>query len=118
RRSQIGKQADALMLVALLDREFELDQQRRNFDYYEPRCGHGSSLSASVHALVAARAGKTGKAQDYFRQTAAIDLKNTFVNGAGGLHMAALGGLWQTAVFGFGGLQARDGRLFFTPALP
>jgi kojibiose phosphorylase len=30
-------------------------------------------------------------------------------NAAGGVHMGALGGLWQAAVFGFAGLRLTDG---------
>jgi kojibiose phosphorylase len=40
----------------------------------------------------------------YFRLTAAIDLANRMGNAAGGVHAAALGGLWQAVVFGFAGL--------------
>jgi len=39
------------------------------------------------------------------RVTAAIDLADTHVANAGGMRIAALGGLWQMAVFGFAGLS-------------
>ena len=39
-------------------------------------------------------------------------------NAAGGLHMAALGGLWQTAVFGFAGLHLTDEGPALAPHLP
>ena len=45
-------------------------------------------------------------AQTYFRQAAEIDLANNMGNAAGGVHMGALGGLWQAAVFGAAGLRA------------
>jgi kojibiose phosphorylase len=76
-----------------------------NVAYYEPRTGHGSSLSPCIHASIAARQGDTELALAYFRQTAAIDLANNMGNAAGGVHAAALGGLWQAAVFGFAGLE-------------
>ena len=79
-----------------------------NFHYYEPRCGHGSSLSRAMHGLVAARLGYSEMALRYFRQTAAIDLADTHVAIDGGVHIAALGGVWLTAVFGFAGLSLRS----------
>jgi trehalose/maltose hydrolase-like predicted phosphorylase/nucleotide-binding universal stress UspA family protein len=51
-RSKIIKQADVVMLVYLLWERLPLDVRRANFEYYEPRCGHGSSLSPAIHALV------------------------------------------------------------------
>ena len=39
---------------------------RDNFHYYEPRCGHGSSLSPAMHGLVAARLGQSEMALRYF----------------------------------------------------
>jgi trehalose/maltose hydrolase-like predicted phosphorylase len=82
------------------------------------RCGHGSSLSRGTHALVAARLGEVDLAERYFHETAAIDLEDTTGTGAGGVHMAALGGLWQAAVFGFAGLGLREDGLDLDPRLP
>ena len=56
-RSQVVKQADVVALLALLPDEFPGAMARANFRHYEPRCAHGSSLSAGMHALVAARLG-------------------------------------------------------------
>lgn len=118
RRSQVIKQADVLMLLALLRDDYSREMLEANFRYYEPRCGHGSSLSPAVHALVAARLGKIELATKYFRQTAAIDLDDTMGNAAAGVHIAALGGLWQTAVLGFAGFNPGARELRFTPNLP
>jgi trehalose/maltose hydrolase-like predicted phosphorylase len=118
RRSQVIKQADVLMLMALLPDVFPQAVQERNFDYYEPRCGHGSSLSPPIYCLVAARLGRIEVAERYFQETAAIDLNDSMGNSAAGLHMGALGGLSQAAVFGFGGLRFRQDGLAFTPHLP
>ncbi len=107
RQSQVIKQADVVMLLALLPDRFDRRVREANFRFYEPRCGHGSSLSRGAHALVAARLGEVDLAERYFRETAAIDLEDTTGTGAGGVHMAALGGLWQAAVFGFAGLGLR-----------
>jgi trehalose/maltose hydrolase-like predicted phosphorylase len=117
-RSQIVKQADVVALLALLPEEFPADAGARNFGYYEPRCGQGSSLSRSMHGLAAARLGDAERALRFFQETAAIDLADTHVAIAGGVHIAALGGLWQMAVFGFAGLSLRGDGLAFEPRLP
>ena len=104
-RSKIIKQPDVVMLVYLLWERMAPEVRKANFEYYEPRCGHGSSLSPAIHALVAARLGDTALAELYFRQAAEIDLADSMGNAASGIHAAALGGLWQAAVFGFAGLR-------------
>ena len=104
-RSKVIKQPDVLMLVHLLWDRLPAHVRKANYDYYEPRCGHGSSLSPAIHAVVAARLGDTTRAEHYFGQAAEIDLADTMGNAAGGIHAAALGALWQAAVFGFAGLE-------------
>jgi trehalose/maltose hydrolase-like predicted phosphorylase/hydroxymethylpyrimidine pyrophosphatase-like HAD family hydrolase len=104
-RSKVVKQADVLMLLYLLWDQFPFEIHEANFRYYERRTGHGSSLSPPIHAAIAARLGHTELAQRYFRQTAEIDLANNMGNAAGGVHVGALGGLWQAVVFGFAGLE-------------
>ena len=54
---------------------------------------------------MAARLGDTALAERYFRQAAEIDLADNMGNAAGGIHAAALGGLWQAVVLGFAGLH-------------
>lgn len=109
-RSKIIKQPDVVMLVHLLWDRLSPQVRKVNFDYYEPRCGHGSSLSPAIHALVAARLGDMARAERYFRQAAEIDLADNMRNAAGGIHAGALGGLWQAVVFGFAGLRiGKDG---------
>jgi kojibiose phosphorylase len=104
-RSKIIKQPDVVMLIHLLWDRMPPHVRKANFEYYEPRCGHGSSLSPAIHALVAARLGDTALAERYFRQAAEIDLNDSMGSAAGGIHAAALGGLWQAAVLGFAGLH-------------
>lgn len=116
--SKVVKQADTVMALYLLWERFPAEVREANFRYYEPRTGHGSSLSPSIHALVAARLGDVPLAAKYFRQAAQIDLANNMGNAAGGVHAAALGGLWQAAVFGFAGLEVHDDGLSLTPHLP
>jgi len=117
-KTKIIKQPDVVMLVYLLWDRLPAEVRKANFEYYEPRCGHGSSLSPAIHAVVAARLGNMALAEHYFRQTAEIDLANNMGNSAAGVHMAALGGLWQSAVFGFAGLHLGESEPRFQPNLP
>uniref|UniRef100_UPI003F4F4792 glycoside hydrolase family 65 protein n=1 Tax=Caballeronia sp. LjRoot34 TaxID=3342325 RepID=UPI003F4F4792 len=117
-RSQVVKQADVVALLALLPDEFPGDSAMRNFDYYTPRCGHGSSLSFAMHGIVAARLGNTEAALDFFHNTSAIDLDDSHPTMDGGVHIASLGGLWMMAVFGFAGLSLGGDHLALNPNLP
>jgi kojibiose phosphorylase len=108
-RSQVVKQADVVQLSALLWDELSPAVRMANFLYYEPRTGHGSSLSPGIHALVAARLGLLDVAARYLEMTAAIDLGNNMGNSAGGVHAAGMGSFWQAVVFGVAGVRlARD----------
>ncbi|HEX3406882.1 MAG TPA: HAD-IA family hydrolase, partial [Caulobacteraceae bacterium] len=99
-RTPIIKQPDVLMLIWLFWDEFPPEVREANFRFYEPRCAQGSSLSPCIHALLAARLGDMKLAEQYFRQSSEIDLSDNRGDAAGGVHAAALGGLWQAAVFG------------------
>ncbi len=118
RRSQVSKQADVVMLLHLLWDRFSPQVREANFRYYEARCGHGSSLSPVVHAMVAARLGDVSLADRYFEQAAAIDFDDAMGNAALGMHIGALAGLWQVAVFGYAGMALREDGLAFEPRLP
>ena len=117
-KSQVVKQADVVALLALSPEEFPGSSGEANFHYYEPRCGHGSSLSPSMHGLVAARLGHSEMALAYFRQSAAIDLSDTHAAIDGGVHIGALGGNWMLAMFGFAGLSLRSDGISLDPKLP
>ena len=117
RRSKAIKQADVVALSVLLWEKWPFAVHEANFRYYEPRTGHGSSLSPALHALVATRLNDRTLAQAYFRQAAEIDLANNMGNAAGGVHMGALGALWQAAVFGVAGLRVRENGIVLDPHL-
>jgi trehalose/maltose hydrolase-like predicted phosphorylase len=117
RRSKAIKQADVVALSALLWEKWPVAVHETNFRYYEPRTTHGSSLSPAVHALVAARLGNGAVAKGYFDQAAEIDLANNMGNAAAGVHMGALGGLWQATVFGVAGLRVLGDGIAIDPHL-
>jgi kojibiose phosphorylase len=118
RRAQVVKQADVLMLIHMLGELMSDDVAAANYSYYEPRTSHGSSLSAPIHAAVAARLGRLDEALSYLRMAAAVDLGNGMGNAAQGVHMAAMGGLWQAAVMGFGGVRPGGAVLRLDPKPP
>lgn len=122
--TQVLKQADLLQLFVLLDDRFSTEVMRANFDYYEPLTEHGSSLSPSVHSIVAAWADYKDEAYEYFLEGATIDMYNAskkVMSGGsflGGIHTAAAGGVWQMIVKGFAGFKIVKDVLHFRPALP
>jgi trehalose/maltose hydrolase-like predicted phosphorylase len=113
----VVKQADVVALLALLPEEFPGALAELNFRHYEPRCAHGSSLSAGFHALTAARLGDSDTALRYLREAAALDLDPDPTT-AGGVRMAGLGGVWQAVVLGFAGLDLMGDTLGINPTLP
>ncbi|WP_438434831.1 glycoside hydrolase family 65 protein [Gorillibacterium sp. sgz500922] len=121
--TQILKQADTVLLLHLFRDRFPREVIRANWEYYEPRTEHGSSLSACIYAMVAADIGLPDWGYPYFMKTATIDLtgeSKTYVGDLyiGGVHSAANGGAWMAAIFGFAGLSVEAGRIRLKPALP
>lgn len=102
---KIIKQADVLMLPHLFPDAFPHDVVAANYHYYEPITDHGSSLSPSIHAAVAARLGLNEDAERYWRQSLWLDLSNVMGNNVLGVHAACMGGTWQALVFGFLGIR-------------
>ncbi|MBI5961103.1 MAG: glycoside hydrolase family 65 protein [Chloroflexi bacterium] len=116
---RIIKQADVVMLIALLGEELApREVLLNNWNTYYPLCDHGSSLSPAVHAWVAARLGFDQLAWELFRHAAGIDLEDNKGNSRDGIHGAACGGLWQAIVFGFAGLRLSENGPILDPRLP
>lgn len=118
---QITKQADVMILLYLLEQVgggFSDEEKRANFDYYEPRTTHDSSLSLSTHVIMANDIGREELAYSLFRKAAEIDLGPYMHSSDHGIHAASLGGIWQAAVFGFAGVRLVEGKLRINPRLP
>jgi beta-phosphoglucomutase len=113
-RHQVIKQASVVLAHAMTE-DGSRAQQRRDFDYYESRTTHDSTLSASSHSIVAAYIGRTSDAYHFLRECVFVDLHNLHGNVAHGLHMASMAGGWQALAWGFAGLSIRDGGLAFVP---
>ncbi|MNL32415.1 Nigerose phosphorylase [compost metagenome] len=121
--TQIIKQADVVLMLHLFKEAFPAQVKKANWEYYEPRTEHGSSLSPCVYALVASDIGAPDWAYPYFMRTATIDLtgeSKQYVGDLyiGGTHPAANGGAWMAAVLGFAGLSYENGVLHIRPQLP
>ena len=121
--TQIIKQADVALLLSLFDNEYPLSVLKSNFDYYEPRTEHGSSLSPCVYSLLACDIGDSERGYSFFRKTAGIDITGKSKQFAGlvyigGTHPGASGGAWLSVVRGFCGFRIRNGEITIKPCLP
>lgn len=112
------KQPDVVMAMYLLPDDFDLETKRSNYEFYEARTLHKSSLSPSIHAIMGIEVGDTSRAEQYFARSALVDLTDNQGNTAEGMHIASAGGTWQTLVCGFGGLRVVHGQPSFNPWLP
>ena len=117
-RTQLLRQGDVVVAHILLGHRFTENQIRRDFEFYEPKTTHDSSLSFCHHSIVAARLGKLEMALDYFLRTARLDLDDLHGNTWMGVHTACLAGAWQCVALGFGGLRWYEGELSLDPKLP
>jgi maltose phosphorylase len=79
---------------------------------------HESSLSASIHAILAAELGKSEKAVELYARTARLDLDNYNNDTADGLHITSMSGGWLAIVQGFAGMRYDHNELRFKPFLP
>jgi len=117
-RSCFIKQADVLQGFYFLEDRFDIDTLRRNFDFYEPRTVHESSLSPCIHAILAAKLGDGERAYEFYLRTSRLDLDDYNNDTEDGLHITSMAGTWMSVVEGFAGMRVRDGQLQFTPFLP
>ncbi|MCE5236158.1 MAG: hypothetical protein LLF87_08955 [Eubacteriales bacterium] len=116
--TQTVKQADVLMLLFLLPELADREELRRNWDYYEPRTTHTSSLSYGVHGILAARLGLAEKAAYYLEKSLGIDLWDTRGGCEDGAHLAADGMSWSAVISGLCGVELNADVLSVSPALP
>lgn len=115
---RVVKQADIILAMYLLQDEFTDEQLAGAYNFYEPMCLHFSSLSYNTHSILANKIGRPEQAYDYFLKAAGLDLDNLRGATKDGLHAAALGGTWQTIVYGFLGMRLIDDAISFQPRLP
>ena len=117
-RQQVTKQADVILLMFLLGNQFTYEQKKANYEYYEPRTDHGSSLSPCMHSILAAEVGDKQAAYRYLKHAFMIDLYDFKGNTGKGLHFAGMGGAWMGVVNGITGMRDYENMLLFNPQLP
>ncbi len=117
-RSTFIKQADVLQGIYFFEDHFDKDTIKRNFDFYEPRTVHESSLSACLHSIIASRLGYEQKAYELYLRTARLDLDDYNNEADQGCHITSMAGTWMAIVEGFGGKRIRNGKLSFRPFIP
>jgi maltose phosphorylase len=117
-RYDMIKQPDVLMFIFLYNQEFSDDVKRANYEYYEPRCIHESSLSPSIHSILAAELGYHDQAFDFCRFATRLDLDNYNRNTHEGLHTTSIAAAWMNIVYGFGGMRSDGETLSFCPSIP
>ncbi len=115
---QVSKQADIMALFFLLEDRFLPEVKRANWNYYEPKTLHDSSLSLSTHVILACDMGDRELAYKLFQRAVRIDAGENMKSSDAGIHAASLAGIWQGAVFGFGGVRMLNGALRICPSLP
>ncbi|MDH6365319.1 putative glycosyl hydrolase [Enterococcus sp. PF1-24] len=115
---QVTKQADVLLLLFLFENLFPKKEKLINWNYYEPKTLHDSSLSLSTHAILAADLGKLDLSYDLFNQAMNIDMGENMTSSNEGIHAASIGGIWQMTVLGYGGVRCLNGKLRIEPHLP
>ena len=117
-RSIFIKQADVLQGIYFFEHHYDKAAVRRNFDFYEPKTVHESSLSPCVHVVLASRIGYQEKAYELYLRTSRLDLDDYNKEVHEGLHITSMAGTWLSVVQGFGGMRIIKSKLHFEPALP
>lgn len=117
-RTSMIKQPDVLMFLYLYNSSFSEEIKRVNYEFYEPRTIHESSLSPAVHSVLAAELGKMDEAIKFFGFVTRLDLDNYNRNTREGLHTTSIAMAWINIIYGFAGLRSDDDVLHFSPRLP
>jgi len=117
-RSCFIKQADVLQGFYFFEEQFNKEQLKRNFDFYEPMTVHESSLSPCVHVILASKLGYKEKAYEMYLRTSRLDLDDYNNDTEDGCHITSMAGTWMSIIKGFGGMRVNEGKLQFAPYIP
>lgn len=117
-RLQVSKQADVCLAGFINGDFFTETQKHKCYDFYEPRCNHGSSLSPAIYSIVAAELNRVADAYEYFRCAAYMDIFDIKKNTSNGIHIACNGGVWMCVVNGYLGLRHYKNGISFKPTIP
>jgi len=114
-RHAVIKQADIVLAVFLLGRDFSPQQKKRNFDYYDPLTTGDSSLSVCIQSILASEIGYGEQAVEYLIYAVLMDLADVAGNVQDGVHIASIGGTWMSIVYGLAGMRDYGGQISFDP---
>lgn len=117
-RHQVCKQADLVLAEFLLNHKFDIEQKRRDYDFYEKVTTHDSSLSSCIFSIMASEVGYHDKAYKYFMETATMDLTDSHGNTKDGIHAANMAGAGMCLVNGFAGMRVYEDTISFNPYIP
>jgi maltose phosphorylase len=117
-RSIFIKQADVLQGLYLFEDHFDVETLRENFDFYEPKTVHESSLSPCVHVILAAKIGNMDKAYELYLRTSRLDLDDYNHEADEGLHITSMAGTWMSVVEGMAGVRIYENGLSIDPKIP
>jgi maltose phosphorylase len=117
-RSIFIKQADVLQGLYFFEDHFDLDTVRENFDFYEPKTVHESSLSPCVHVVLAALIDRMDKAYELYLRTSRLDLDDYNHEADEGLHITSMAGTWLSLVEGIAGVRINQEGLSINPKIP
>ncbi|MFH1440508.1 MAG: glycosyl hydrolase family 65 protein [Candidatus Omnitrophota bacterium] len=112
------KQADTLMLIYLLSDIYSLNIKMANYNFYIKKALHKSSLSPSIHSIIACICSDLQRAYSLFNVSLRMDISNLYGNTKEGMHGASLGGTWQAVIFGFAGVSITKEKLHINPRMP
>ena len=121
------KQADGELLLFPAELPMSAQTAEATFDSHKTRpIKNGPAMTDSSHALIAARLGRAGEAEKYFRDSYRPFMRGPFLlfSEKRSLDRAVFttgaGGVLQSVLYGFGGLDfsAPDGLIKTPPALP
>lgn len=121
--TKVIKQADVITMLNLFSREYSEEVLLKNWEYYEPRTEHGSSLSACMYSMLACKCHMPDQAYPFFMKSAMSDITQQGKEWAGliyigGTHPASSGGAYMTAIEGFAGIYQENGSLKASSNLP
>jgi len=117
---RIIKQADTLMLLTVLEDEFDFKTKKANWDYYYPITDHdfGSSLTPALHTILASEVGQFNAAYRLLMKGALVDIEDLRGNTSEGAHIACAGAVWQAVVLGIAGLRINKAGYTTNPCWP
>ena len=130
---KLAKQADVLMIFYLLSPEEvgnilnqlgykiddPLDMLKKNYDFYEKRTSHGSTLSKVVHAVVSSYIHSGGTAWEWFLEAIKSDIFDTQGGTTiEGIHTGVMAGTLDVIIRYFGGIDFSGNNPVIKPHLP